>query len=335
MSVEFPGAEEDPQDLADWFELEALLSASGEALMASVATPIEIEEDFEPEAIHWEDDIVEAVQQDISRTISERIECLGSSYPFSWHEDDASLVLDPDPTTGGWSYLFCLITSQSATGEMLWNRGVDMVAARDLFQVIATVAAAGLSGGPAYSFGWPRPDGTSFHAKLQQVWGHFGDGTPHPTVPDGAPPFIKDGGIDVVSWPHESDGLPRVNYIVGQAASGADWQDKGVQEDVRALHQFWFVRQPVSACNPAIFIPFCLKPRGFGRTFVTEEDRRGNVDWLTIRLGIIQYRLRLPRDVDRAEHVVRAGVNPVEGWERMPEVEEWVREQSRLLREDA
>jgi hypothetical protein len=336
MNLPVPELGADPQDLADWLELSVL--AAGRALpLKEVNVSLEIAEDFEPDAIHVEDDIAEAREQAVASAILERAALLEGAYPFSVNAAGSLLSYsDADLGPGGSAYLLCLFLSQSAKGGIL--RGtvdLDLNPARDLFQVCATIAAAGVAVGPSVSFGFPRPDHTGYHTKLIEVWKEFRDGTPVDAIPPGGSTNLKDGGIDVIAWRREADGLPAIPYVLAQAASGRNWKDKTVKTYVDEFHGFWFSKQPVTRPSPAMFIPFSLPRTTPDTDFEAQLQIQGTVELLKLRLGTVYYRLRIPRHVDEGVTLAKKGVSPIERVDDIGAVLDWVNAAVKLLRQEA
>ena len=321
--------------LADWLELAAFASATGRVPVDEVNEALEIEEDHEPEEIHAEDDLREARVQATVSSIEERRRVMEGSYPFRLSDDGRLLSLNPEWTNAGRSaYLLCLLLSHSSGEGFLSESPLPRLEpARDLFQACATLCAAGFCGGPAFSFGWPRPDKTGFHQKLLEVFRHFGDGVPHPAPPPGSPQKIKDGGIDVIAWSHEPDGKPGTVYLLGQAASGQDWKDKSILQFLNLFHDFWFEHIPASKPTAAIFIPFCLPESDHEvRDHIDQEEiDRGHLRYLTHLLGLMFYRYRIPRHADRALSLAEDGIGPIERLNSVRHVVGWVEEARRLL----
>lgn len=335
--VSSPPSDTISSDLADWLELAAFASTNGEATFDSVNEALEIEEDSEPEEIHDEDDLREARIQATFSAIEERLEALNGSYPFRLTPQGHAITLAASPRAGHSAYLLCLLLSHVSGDGSLDGRllpGLDR--SRDWFQVCATLCAASICGGPSFSFGWPRPDKTGFHEKLVQVFGHrAGNGIPRAEMPPGAPPKIKDGGIDVIAWKMESDGRPGIPYLLGQAASGKNWREKSVQSFIQRFHAFWFEHSPSSIPSPAMFIPFCLPEPQDQRAdhWSQKEVLEGHLRYLEHDLGDIYCRYRIPGHADKAQALAADGIGPIERLEDVPRIEAWIREVRDLLRE--
>ena len=136
----------------------------------------------------------------------------------------------------------------------------------------------------------------------------------------------KDDEIDVIAWRDTTNGLAgKSSYLLGQAASGWNWEDKSVKNAIEVFHWTWFEVIPTSTPLPAIFIPFCLEePRGRDGAFTSQERLRSRMERLTKKFGILYYRYRLPRHAAQAKELADAGIGPIERLDEVHRLEEWV-----------
>ena len=95
------------------------------------------------------------------------------------------------------------------------------------FQYVATAAIAAEIGGPAWSFGYPRPDGAGFIGKLSEIRAVLKDGSVGADPASPAAP--KDDQVDVFAWREQRDGLPGFLLVAAQVATGKDWKDKSIK----------------------------------------------------------------------------------------------------------
>lgn len=319
--------------LADWFELKALLAPDGRVGFGTLisATDLDIEE--QEEDIADEDLRQEGIVIAVQSVIAERRKVVGpADYPFVVDDDGSAMQRVAAVTPVGSIYLFCLILSHAFDRTIIPEAHAPDITleVRDLFQVCATVAAAGYVDGPAMSFGWPRPDSATFLDALKRIYGLFGDGKPHDDEPPGAPEQVKDDGIDVIAWKPSPDGLPGTQYLLGQVASGNDWDKKSVRTYIDMFHQFWFSRQPASPQTPAMFIPFCFRSKREEDAALTQENAVGKMQKLTAQFGVLFYRYRMPHYA--AKGIVASASHTVERIEELPKVEDWVKQYSDQLR---
>jgi hypothetical protein len=255
-------------------------------------------------------------------------------YPFVVDDDGGGIERVGAVTPVGAIYLFCLFLSHAYDRTIIPQEHAPDIthAVRDLFQICATIAAAGYVDGIAVSFGWPRPDSERFLDALKRIYRLFGDGTPHDAPPPGAPDAVKDDGIDVIAWRPTPDGLPGTQYLLGQVASGNDWQDKSVVTYIDVFHRFWFSTQPAARETPAMFMPFCLEPKGAADAFEAQEIAVANMQRLTNQFGMLFYRYRMPYFAAKGIKANTEQGHMVERIDELPRVQQWVQQYSDQLR---
>jgi hypothetical protein len=189
----------------------------------------------------------------------------------------------------------------------------DKISVRNLrnwFQQMAAAILAAELRGRAWAFGWPRPDHTNFHAKMNQVWRAIGDGTLHDPPPHDAPQSVKDCEIDVVAARPNDDQMPGFQLAMAQVATGANWKDKSVRTMVdNAFFVFWFSRPPASQRTAYHIIPFVLSKRD---SYLA-----------TLQLGHILSRLRLCQLAHLAERLIAENQITSEGTEAFADFNSW------------
>jgi len=289
-----------------------------------------------------QDDLVISTQAEIE----DRRKIIGADYPFEMDEAGRHFTFRGGVTPIGAVYLFSLFLSHSQDHTIIpedWAPKLDNHA-RNLFQACSTVAAGGYVVGIAVSFGWPRPEGTSFLDALKKTYRAFGDGVPHDKPRPAAPKWIKDGGIDIIAWQKSIDGLAGTEYLIGQVASGDDWKDKSVRTDADVLHKYWFSQAPASDHKCAIFIPFCLEPERGAEEDVTPQDTlvplksektsaedfslpvrlEDYMQLLTTQFGIVFYRYRLAHYAARGLRLTEGGHVGIERVGELKDIVDWV-----------
>lgn len=304
MPLNNPPLKERPEILSDWLELRVLADANGEFRPAGLLrywdTSREQEESDsegrQSEEDNTDEDGVSGGDADkflaaITDEVNERAAILGSNYPYEFSDDGNKFRMKKDLSIGAWTYIFCLLFQHNSKGELWsgnWLPAIDH-AVRDLFQACSTLAAAGKVNGCAISFGWPRPDSNPpFLQKLKEVYRRFGEGQPRDAPRPGASPMVKDEEIDVIAWRPRADKTPGTIYLLGQVASGDNWQGKSIKGgSIDYFHSTWFSVRPPSTPLPAIFIPHAVPPMG-------EGARRDRVALLTEKFGMIFDRMLLP-----------------------------------------
>jgi hypothetical protein len=120
------------------------------------------------------------------------------------------------------------------------------------------------------------------------VYHHFGEGEVVNEPRVGASPMVKDEEIDVIAWKPRKDKAAGTFYLLGQVASGSNWEAKSIKGDpIAYFHRTWFTRTPASEPLPSIFIPQAVLPTGDG-------GRKDRIDLQTAKFGFILDRLVLP-----------------------------------------
>lgn len=343
MPINLPRFKAPPSELADWIELRTLASTNGmyrfNRLKRYWDTHRETE-DSDPEGRRGPEEItdedgVSGVDDDaffdsITDQLNDRANALGTAYPFEVCDTRFQLK-QPPWNNGQHAYLFCLILTNSKPGEILnesWHPEITHTV-RDLFQACSTLAAAAEVNGCAISFGWPRPnDNPAFLKKIAEVYAAMGEGKPVKSPKPGASPSVKDEEIDIIAWRPRPDGAAGTHYLLGQVASGANWEAKSIKGNpIDYFHRTWFDEAPASEPRSSIFIPHAVVPVGAG-------NRRDAIDVMTTRYGSIFDRLLLPTRLD--EGIALANQQRpdllIERRDDFPRVVEWVGTQISSLR---
>ena len=278
--------------LADWIEFQVLISEFHFFQINKLLHIVDEDQEFENPNFVEQDTINEQLTESVLNEIQVRINSLNDSYPFYLNDDGTELLLHEAITPGGYSYLYCLFFSHINRDNVLYPDPPSQNSDRDLMQICSTIAAAARVSGSAVSFGYPRPDHTNFLTALSETYQKMGEGTVLENVPLGAPRYEKDGGIDVIAWGTTPDGCPGRAYLLGQVATGADWNGKSVKNDIDEFHSTWFSPPPPSTPIPAMFIPFCLDVKA-------DETLEDVLHYKTVKFGEMYYRYRLPLFVEQ------------------------------------
>ena len=303
---------------ADYLELTAFFSDDSTALASDLANQAGIgaaddHADLDEEMQSGEEDLVPST---VTR-IENRRETLGSSaYPFDLDARGEILTCNiVGDSFGHAAYVLSLVLSNlRAVSPVLGDSRLhpheqEVSQLREFFQYFATAALASEIQGSAWSFGFPRPDGTGFLAKLRQIWQTLGDG--HVERQPGAPRLPKDDQVDVFAARPHPDRLPGFPLAAAQVATGATARDKSLKGHLHAFKSRWFARQPVTD-----FLVYMVVP------FATADDQF--LDDVRV-MGNVLHRLRVPRRVAEAAQLVRAG-EMIEGYDRLALAVQWVME---------
>ena len=311
--------------MADYVELATFFDRDSRMLISDLInqTSIGAESDYtslDDEIQHGEDEIAYGT---VVR-LEARIRALECVYPFKLDSDGNVLRCVLSEGLGQVAYIISLILSNLKSlspilsGSPLHPDKEDVLSLRRFFQYFATAALAAEIGGMAWSFGFPRPDGSGFLDKLEQIWQILGDGRVQSQI--GAPHSPKDDKVDVFAARMHPDGLPGFLLAVAQVATGKDVSDKSLKGHLGAFKGRWFSRQPVTD-----FIPYMIVP------FASSDDKL--IDDVRT-MGNMLHRLRMPRRVAEAEQLLGKKHVEIEGYDRLTEAARWVmdyRERARAV----
>lgn len=308
--------------VVDWLELEAFLSPFGLARLDDVISSQVLQCD------DAETDIAEAdrQQEDLRAAIEEEVRfrsaALADAYPFALSDDGEQLDITcgEDVHDAASAYLLCLILSHVTNSPILRvppDPEIVRQARKRLFQILATLAAAGHANGGAVSLGWPREKKESIIDVVARATVGAGTGAaraqPHQLEPKGA----KDGGLDVLAWKPAPDGPPPELFYFVQAASGNNWVGKSSKDDHAQFLTCYFDTHPM--CNLAFLTvcPFRL----------SEEAKQYN----QISHGAISDRTRAPIMALAALQAAAGGQAEIDEVGQFPMIARWV---SRYRREN-
>ena len=300
--------------LADYLELTAFFAddstARGSDLVNAASLAAEDRDGVDGEIRHGPQTLVERG----ANRIRQRRISLGSAYPFELGPRGEMVTCRVDDAAlGPAAYVLSLVLSHLRSvspvldGSKLHPGDEEVRRLRQYFQGCATAALAAEVQGAAWSFGFPRPDGSGFLEKLEQIWRKLRDGTVARQA--GAPDRPKDDHIDVFAARTHPDGLPGFLLAVAQVATGANWRQKSLIGHQTGFKRSWFSAPPVTDFIPYIVVPFAADDK----RFVDDVGRMGNV----------LHRLRVPRRVTEAAELAEAGVT-IEGYDGLPEIAGWV-----------
>ena len=300
---------------ADFLELSAFFSKNCKVPTSELADEASIagEEglaDVDAEITHGGEELIFGA----TNRIDKRCRTLGPAYPFQLDGKGEILSFHFDNNSVGQAaYTLCLVLSNlqsfSAvlTGSELHPDDGEVRELRQYFQYFATSALAAEVRGKAWSFGFPRPDGSRFLDKLTEIWNDLGDGRVQAQV--GAPARAKDDQVDVFAARLPEDKLPGFFVAAAQVATGSDMRAKSLKGHIDAFKSRWFAQQPVTEILVYMIVPFAIADEQF------VDDIR--------TLGNVLHRLRVPRRVAEAEALVDAGVQ-IEGYDRLTDAIQWL-----------
>lgn len=312
---EVTGASIDLDRAADFLELSAFFSPEGETITSSLGNDVSIgaEENSTGSRVERTRDKEELVIGAVNR-INERYRTLDASYPFQLDRDgDILRFLAVNDSLGQAAYVLCLLLSnlESASavlvGSDLHPDDGEVIKLRQYFQYFATAALAAEIRGKAWSFGFPRPDGSGFINKLSEIWNDIHDGCVK--AQPWAPKQPKDDKFDVIAARTHRDRLPGFLLAVAQVATGKNPMEKSLTGHLGTFKSRWFATQPVTAFIPYMIMPFAIQRD----QFIDNVSTMGNV----------LHRLRVPLRVAEAGDLMKAGAM-IEGYNQLTDALKWL-----------
>lgn len=97
------------------------------------------------------------------------------------------------------------------------------------------------------------------------------------------------------------------------------------------FHSYWFTSPPASQHQDAIFIPFCLEPKGTDPAASYDDVLKDYVQNLMYRYGVVFYRYRIVQFVADGVRLQREGRQTIERVEDFPEMLKWVKSYRKRL----
>ncbi len=287
------------------------------------------------------DRLADDLEERLSEEIALRQQTIGSAYPFELVTAPggrSQLLMLRDSWSNAMSgelvYIFCLLDSGIRDGLIKYPASARPIvdAIGNIFQICSCVAVGGYTNAEVVSFGFPRATGTGFLPALQQAWSRYGSYSIHSTIPYGLDDKLKDGGIDIIAWRPFMDRFAATLIMFVQVASGLNWKDKEVAGDVRSL-KGWFANGSFDHFLPAICIPFPLwadldEPPvdTDGKKVVFRNGVQSKFIDRERKFGVIFDRGRIAHFAAQAmaAHAAMQLQHPVDGIDRVAEVESWV-----------
>lgn len=237
-----------PASLADWVELELLLSSS----KALSATEIQARLAEEPgpgrSKLHSqsdEDEYWSRILSDLWRELNARARRAGEAYPFVTAAEDVSLI---GADWRSWrTYTFLV----AVAARHLYRFDVSVNATARLFEYVVTCALANYLPGQARRVGWPYERGEPGFEERTRRLAEVGMREPWGGL-TGVSPDVKDHGLDVIAWRSFEDGRPGQPIILCQCATGTDFWDKKVDDAAWRLVINFVVRPTPAIAFPVI-----------------------------------------------------------------------------------
>jgi hypothetical protein len=261
--VAVPPLDAKPEIHVDWLELVAFFSRRGVARLDRLDGAISIQEEDHMADNAEADAIADDRRNLIEEEIQQRSDALGGVYPFMLSDDGEELVMKPaSDRRGGVFYLLCLIVAHFAYSPILLAlpKPDDIARVRkEQFQVLATLAVAGMVLGPTISMGWPRATAETILEVLTRITNMGASGIPRAAPGSEASRAAKDGGMDVIAWQVAINNRPPpITMFFGQVASGHNWSGKSAVAEIDSFIASYYVERPATNYSAVTIIPHRL-----------------------------------------------------------------------------
>ena len=271
-SLSFPDNSKNPLDCADWLELAALLSEEHRCSIAAVERNLKRLSTYDDKRTIQQNANVESACAEVLGEIRRRAQAAMAAYPFRLEGTDLILsgkARDYAP------YLFCLCLSWFG-----WNnRKGQRVFPRRMFEDLAKYAAEAFIGGRALRFGAPRTElPREFKKALLYLCTAIGEGKVR-EIDEAI--HAQDDALDLIAWKDFPDRAEGKLFLVGQCASGDNWESKKRDLDAEGFFDEWFTDRPPSLRSMRIGL------------FIPHRVPASKWSYLTKRAGIIFDRCRI------------------------------------------
>jgi len=247
--LKFPENTNNPLGCADWMELAALISPERRCSIATVERNLKRLSAYDAKTTIQQNANVETACGEILGEVRRRALAAATAYPFIV---DSAGILVAGNVEDYAPYVFCLCLSWFGWKQ---RRGNKTFPPR-MFEDLSKYAAQAFIGGRALRFGAPRTElPIAFKEALTHLAVAIGEGQARNLE---GRVHAQDDRLDLVAWRDFPDGAEGKLILVGQCASGSNWESKKRELDEVAFFQDWFSDQPPSlrgGMRIALFVP--------------------------------------------------------------------------------
>lgn len=218
-----PAEYEEPWELADWLELNALVGSGRQASLDDVRDGLRAGTlVFRANAMpQQQGDMLEEIAAGVQEELESRVRRAKRAYPFRLRGSSLERTI---PSAGRCSstYAFCLIIS-----VLSWeNQKLTGYFPERIFEEVSSLVAKEYLGGKALRFGWPRVASvlpSKFDDAVSGLCSRMEEGagyeTKNPSV------YRGDAGLDIVAWRRIDDRQGKL-LMFGACATGKNWEQK-------------------------------------------------------------------------------------------------------------
>jgi hypothetical protein len=236
----FPSAPFKPAKLADWLELQAIVSSDASASAGDL--------ERELKRLGYSELQSEGLLGSVLTELDLRREAAGEeAYPFS---REPTSIRANGPVSDYPAYVFCLALSFFSWKARKGARQNPWL----LFEQLAGHSAKGYLGGKAEVFGTSTREGskTAFRNRVDGLAKDLREGDGFRAQRTFS---TKDAKVDIVAWKPFPDARASQVVIFGQCASGANWNKKLTELDPDVFWDQWMATGKVSQLLRSVFVP--------------------------------------------------------------------------------
>ena len=285
-----PSASENTQELADWLELNALVSRAGQVSLDDMRNALKVGAlGYGSGALPFEKSgRLEELAAEVWTEIEKRYRRSRRAYPFRLQGSSLERTIRSDRRLSS-TYAFCLMLS-----FLPWeDKRLPGYFPDRMFEEVSCLVAQRYVCGIAVRFGWPRVRSvlpSRFSEAVAKVCVRIGEGVGYRTT--NATGGERDAGLDVVAWRPIDERSGKL-LLFGACATGRNWEDK--------LNEL----QPKNFCDKYLQSSFIQEPaKAFFTPRVVSDER-----WQTcsISAGMLFDRCRVSKIVPQLPSRSRHG----------------------------
>lgn len=242
----------EPRHLADWLELNALISVAGQTSLDDLRHALGAGElgSTVGASPALQSSQLEQLAAEVSLEIDDRTRRTRGAYPFRMKKSSLERTIRPDRSLDS-TYAFCLLMS-----SISWdNQRLKGFFPERMFEEISCLAAERYMDGDAVRFGWPRFKGTlpgSFGKAVEALCARMGEGIGYRD--DKAKGDEQDAGLDLVAWKC-IDGNRGKLVLFGACATGLNWTSKLQELQPLDFCDLYLLDDPIPEPSKAFFLP--------------------------------------------------------------------------------
>jgi len=247
-----PDSPTDKIKLADWLEINALLSPDGNSSRGDLESALRTSGLFGSDR----SEVIETKTLDVFGELEDRAKAADVAYPFKI-EGSHLKKLDWEKQP---AYVFCLCLSYFGCAERKGSKAFP----RRWFEHLSRDAAQHYIGGEALRFGSPRLKAelpVGFTEAINHICRKLNEGEGYKA---GGLSDRKDDALDIIAWKRFPDDLPGKLILFGNCASERNWEgSKKTELTPEPFCSDWLIDPPKCKIIKSLFIPHRVEYKRF------------------------------------------------------------------------